>query len=353
RAHAREVQRLAKISGDVYRETRDLYNEAFSLQLLGDYRECIALTMRGRTALRLCGLSHGQVDFGLMGIQAEVHKLKSEYVDAHNIQGQIFQEATNDNYQQAFSLMNIAEIEVMMGVSKAEIQKKIDTSQATLKTTQGVIAGDATQADLNLREGDMSTTLFRKCLQLGWGTYPEAVGYCLERLAHIDRWEGFHSTLWPTVYLAHSLKVKEKLGIYKGLQFVGDVRLGGQDEVTATSLFTLALEGFTQMDVHRSRAECMIRLGDISNKRGDSLEALALWEQARPQFERSSQVKRIQDIDERLVGIDGDIKEQHKLHNRNLDRLAELKAPVGMVEELDKDLSEDGLENEEAQLVTV
>ncbi|KAJ7732673.1 hypothetical protein B0H16DRAFT_1580650, partial [Mycena metata] len=196
----------------------------------------------------------------------------------------------------------------------------------------------------------MSSTLFWKCLQLGWGTYPEVVGYCLERLAHIERWEGFHSTSWPTVYLAHSLKVKEKLGIYKGLEFLGDVFLREQDEVTATSLFTLALEGFTQMDVHRSRAECMIRLGDISNKCGDSLEALGLWEQARPLFERSSQAKRIQDIDERLVGIDGDIKEQHK---RNLDRLTELKAPVGMVEELDKDLSEDELENKEAQYIAV
>ncbi|KAJ7779642.1 hypothetical protein B0H16DRAFT_723549 [Mycena metata] len=320
---------------------------------LGDYRECIALTKRGRTALSLCGLSQWQLNYGLMGIQAEVHKLKSEYTEAHDIQNQLLQATAGDNYQQGFSLMNIAEIQILTGVPKCQIQKKIDVLQAVLKGIQSAlltIACDATQADLNLREGDMSTTLFTKCLQPGWGTHSEAVGYCLERLADINRWEGSHLTSWPTVYLAHSLKTKGRVGIYKALQFLGDIFLREENEATATSLFTLALEGFTKMDVHRSRAECMIRLGDISNKHGDSLEALGLWEQARPLFERSSQAKRVQHIDERLVGIGENIKEQHK---RNLDRLAELNAPTGTVEEVDKDLSEDELENEEARLVAV
>ncbi|KAJ7779634.1 hypothetical protein B0H16DRAFT_1710910 [Mycena metata] len=251
--------------------------------------------------------------------------------------------------------MNIAEIEVMMGVAQTQIQKKIDASEALIKgSTSAVfmtIARDTIQADLNLTEGDMSSTLFLKCLQAAWGTYSEAVSFCLEKLADTNRWEDSHHPIfWPTVYLAHSLKMKEKLGIYKALQFLGDIFLREEHEVTATSLFTLALEGFTQMDVHQSRAECMIRLGDISNKHGDFLRALEVWEQARPLFERSSQAKRIQNIDERLLGISENVKEQHK---RNLDRLAELNAPVGTVEELDEDLSEDELENEEAGLVIV
>ncbi|KAJ7707039.1 hypothetical protein B0H16DRAFT_1481727 [Mycena metata] len=307
--------------------------------------------MRARTALSLCGLSHGNLDYALMGVQAEVHKFKSEYVEAHDIWNQILSAANDDNYQQASSLINIAEIEVMMGIPKMKIQKKINASQAMGKAMQNamlIIANDATQADLNLREGDMSTTLFGKCLQLGWGTHSEAVGYCLERLADINRWEGSHSTLWPTVFLANSLKAKEWLGIYKALQFLGDVFLREEDEVTATSLFTLALKGFTKMDVHRSRAECMIRLGDISNKHGDFLRSLGLWEAARPLFEQSSQAKRVQYIEESLTGIGEDIKEQHKM---NLSRLTELNALTGTVEEVDEDLSEDEPEKEEAPLV--
>ncbi|KAJ7695810.1 hypothetical protein B0H16DRAFT_1842494 [Mycena metata] len=296
KAHAQEGQRLAKISGDVHREARGLYHEALSLMALGDYKECIALIMRGRTALSLC-----------------------EYAEAHDIRYQILQATADDNHQQGFSLINIAELNILMGVPKPQIQKKIDTSQAILKLSNN--------ADLNLRDGDMSSALFCKCLQLGWGTNSEVVSYCLERLGDINRWEGsYHPTSWATVFLANSLKTKEWLGIYKALQFLGDIFLWEQDEVTATSLFTLALGGFTKMDVHRSRAECMIRLGDISNKHGDSLEALGLWKQARPLFERSSQAKHIQHIDERLVGI-------------------------GTVEEVDNSLLEDELENEEVGLV--
>ncbi|KAJ7778936.1 hypothetical protein B0H16DRAFT_1838016 [Mycena metata] len=256
RAHAPEVQRLARISGDVHREARGLYSEALSLTSPGDYMECIPLTTWGRTALSLCGLSHGQVNYMLMGIQAEVYKLKSEYAEAHNIQSQIFQETANDNHQQAFSLMNIADIEILMGVSKTEIQNKIEASQVVFRASNNAMlinACDTIQVNLNLREGDMSSILFCKCLQLGLGMDSETVSYCLEGLADINHWEGsYHPTSWPTVYLAHSLKGKEKLGIYKALQFLGDVFLREQDEVTATSLFTLALQGFTEMDVHRS-----------------------------------------------------------------------------------------------------
>ncbi|KAJ7774020.1 hypothetical protein B0H16DRAFT_1684947 [Mycena metata] len=353
RAYAHTAQRLAKISGDMYREARALYNEALCLRCLGEYQECIALATRGRLILGLCGLSHEELNSGFIQIQAEVHRLKSEYVEAHNIQTQILQNTATDNHEQAASLVNTAEIEVLMGISKTEIQKKIDASQVIFGPSNHAlltIACDTIQADLNLREGDLSSTLFCKCLRLGWGKYCDTVTYCLERLADINRWERcYHPTSWTAVFLAHSLKAKEQLGIHKALQFMGDVFLEENDESTAFSLFTLALEGFTQMDVHQSRAECMIRLGDLSNKHGDLLRALELWETARPLFEYSSQAKRVQDINERLVGIGKDVKEQHK---RNLAQLSELIAPIGKVEEMEEDLSEDKLEKEEAGLVT-
>jgi hypothetical protein len=116
----------------------------------------------------------------------------------------------------------------------------------------------------------------------------------------------------------HSLKLKEKLGIHKALQFLGDIFLASDDEETATSLFTVALEGFTQMDVHRSRAECMLRLGDISKSHGNLLKAVELWETARPLFKQSSQAKQVENIDESLAGVGEDVVEQYQY---NLVRL--------------------------------
>ncbi|KAJ7032103.1 hypothetical protein C8F04DRAFT_1359696 [Mycena alexandri] len=173
--------------------------------------------------------------------------------------------------------MNIAEIEVFMGVSKDLIQEKLNASQAIAKGVQNkmyITACDLIQADLNLREGDMSSLSFCKCLQMRWGNYSEAVTYCLERLGDNSHWEGSHHlSSWTTVFLAHASKGKQRPEIHKALQYLGDVFLKENDEATAISLFTVALEGFTQMDIHRSRAECMIRLGDMSKKNSDLFKA--------------------------------------------------------------------------------
>jgi hypothetical protein len=93
------------------------------------------------------------------------------------------------------------------------------------------------------------------------------------------------------------------------------------------------------MDVHRSRAECMLRLGDISMGHGDPIKAVEYWEGAKPLFEWSSQAKGVCCINERLAGISSDVLEQHR---HNLARLAELNALAGTVEEPEDDLSDIG-----------
>jgi hypothetical protein len=142
---------------------------------------------------------------------------------------------------------------------------------------------------------------------------------------------------WTTVYLAHSIKFKEKLGINKALQFLGNIFLAQADKDTAVSLFGIALEGFTYMDVHHSRAECMLRLGDVAKEHGDLLKAVEFWDAARPLFERSSQGKQVELIDERLASVSTDVLQQHR---RNLACLAGINAPTVLVEEVEDDLSD-------------
>jgi hypothetical protein len=187
-----------------------------------------------------------------------------------------------------------------------------------------------------LREGDVADAkmLICKNFKTSWGKNSDVVNRCLELLADVTQWNGFHGiSNWPTVLLVHSFKSKEKLGIYKALQFLGDSFLAQDDEDTAASLFTVALEGFTYMDVHRSRAECMLHLGDISKGHGDLLKAVKLWETARPLFKRSSQAKQVKNIDEKLTNVGEDVRKNHKT---NLAHLAELSAPSGSLEEDDE-----------------
>ncbi|KAJ7770057.1 hypothetical protein B0H16DRAFT_1777129 [Mycena metata] len=354
-SYAQEMQRLASISGNLQGEARGLYSEVLCCQALGNYRECIFLIMRASALLGLCGLSQGVTNYDLMICQADIHVLKSEYDDARTIYQQFLQNYQGTRLYEGVTLINIAEIEILIGISCNVIQERINASHAIfVKAGQkkGLTFCDTIQADLNLREGDMSSFLFCKCLRIGWGNHLDVVSYCLERLVDVTHWDAHHDPSWSAVFLVHSLKAKEKLGIHKALQFIGNVYLMENNEVTAVNLFTIVLEGFTYMDVHRSRAECMIRLGDIAKKNGDVLKALELWETASPLFECSLQAKRVQEIEQRISGISEEIKE---LHQRNLAHLAELNAPVGAVEAVDKhssDVEELELEEEQVELIT-
>jgi hypothetical protein len=58
------------------------------------------------------------------------------------------------------------------------------------------------------------------------------------------------------------------------------------------------------MDVHRSRAQCLLRLGDLANKKGSFSDATEFWIAARPYFERSSQAKDVTEIDDRLAELE-------------------------------------------------
>jgi hypothetical protein len=108
---------------------------------------------------------------------------------------------------------------------------------------------------------------------------------------------------WPVTFLVYSFNLKQRLQLHKALQFLGDVFWAQRDQDTASSLFTVALDGFTEMDVHRSRAECMVRLGDILKLNGDEPKAAKLWETAKPLFERSSQGKQLADLNAKLAKL--------------------------------------------------
>jgi tetratricopeptide (TPR) repeat protein len=288
-------------------------------------------------------MSSGTLHHSITSTQAEIYKIKSEYVEARSLHMSILQE-TSTHYPHSYglALLNVADVDVAIGASKDDVQRNCDTAREILNmagNVEGVMMCDVILADLHLREGRLLTakTFFERCSTLT-SEYSQIISYCLERLGKGSYWASLAGMAsWTTIFLVYSLKRKEKLGIYKAIQFLGDIFLSQEDEHTAISLFRVALDGFTQMDVHRSRAECMLRLGDISKRHNDLLQAVELWDAARPLFERSSQVKEVQHIKERVTGISDDILNQHR---NNLAHLAELNAASGTVEELEDDLSD-------------
>ncbi|KAJ7136224.1 hypothetical protein C8R46DRAFT_1322409 [Mycena filopes] len=340
-AYAWKAQQISRIHGNLYTEALALYYESLCLKALGNYTQCLTLVGRARSLLPLCGMASSDLAYALMESLGEVHKLKSEYEEPHKIHSHILQEALAHNpHRHGFALLNLAEVEVAMGVPNSVIQQKLHAVQVITNNNGETLlkkASEIIQADLNLREGNMSAlSLFCKCLRWAWANNSELVALCLESLGDSSRWEGFHhDSSWSTIFLVHSLKHKERLGTHKALQFIGDIFLNDGDVATATSLFILALDSFTQMDVHRSRAECLIRLGDISKQNANPSKALELWKMAKPLFERSSQAKRVADIEKRVAEME--LSEKMKLV-----KLAQLTAPAGKVEGTELELPDTG-----------
>jgi tetratricopeptide (TPR) repeat protein len=330
--YACEVQKLARVSGDLYTEAMAVRTQAVCWNGLGHYTQSLPLAIMAQSLLGLCGMSASVPNVSIMTNQAEVHKCKSEYSEAWKIDTEILQiTADRDPFWHAIALLNLAEIEVLIGVPKHDVEKNIDLARSIFTTVgrkSAIIYCDITLADLYLREKDLmrAKTIFEKSLKLAAGSN-EIKLFCCERLGNVSSW-GPDASIpgWTTIFLVRSLKSQKILQVYKALQFFGQIFLMQNDEDTAISLFTVALEGFTYMDVHQSRGECMLRLGDIFNSHGDQLKAVELWTTAQPLFERSSQAKQVQCINERFAGIGSDVLEQHK---ENITRLVELNVPSG------------------------
>ena len=146
------------MSADLYGEAQALCTEALCLFMLGNYKQSISLCNRGQDLLALCEMSCSDIDNNLMSCQAEVHRHKSEYIEAHNIRTQILHKVSVDKelYSHAWALLNIAEIDLSANAPKSDIQRNIDIAQTLLHGIADFrLLEWGKQADLHLRDGDM------------------------------------------------------------------------------------------------------------------------------------------------------------------------------------------------------
>ncbi|KAJ7854370.1 hypothetical protein B0H13DRAFT_1903700 [Mycena leptocephala] len=140
--HAKEAQRLALISSDLYREAEALRIEAICCYTLGNYRKAMSLCIRARDLLGLCGMSHGGLDHSIMNAQAEIHRLKSEYVEARCIHTSILEGTTiQDTYTYGLALLNVTEIDVLIGAPKNDVQMNCDRARKICPHERGKFIG--------------------------------------------------------------------------------------------------------------------------------------------------------------------------------------------------------------------
>ncbi|KAJ7846198.1 hypothetical protein B0H14DRAFT_3681498 [Mycena olivaceomarginata] len=304
-AHIAKALQLSKSTSNLHQEANALYIEALCSIYLGNFLQAIDNLHRGRILLRICGLAGGNLDHRMTSLQGEIHFMKSEYAQARSIHSQMAATPDQDIWSHAMSLLNIAHINTICGDAR-DVRHKLNQAKEIFNRfarSRVMILYDVVEADIELREKkfDLAKITFQECLHSIWGTDNEVESFCLERLADITAWPSSEWKFrWPVTYLGYAYKTKDNLALHKALLCLGDVFIINKDGKTAENLYMLVLEGFTQMDIHCSRAQCMMRLGDLANKQGHTSKAISLWQTARPLFERSLQATDVAQIDLRL-----------------------------------------------------
>ncbi|KAJ7482429.1 hypothetical protein FB451DRAFT_1441679 [Mycena latifolia] len=340
--HAQASHRLAELAGDLHCQSLALRTSAICYKSWGAIKNAVILSQRAQKLLELCGTTTGSLYANLLQDLAEAQLVKSEYVEARNIHMQLARDAaTQDPYNYPWALLDIAQLDIIIGASQQDVLSNLDKAMALLDVPgygyQNVastkIYCDIELGKLHLREREIlaAKDILQTCFKSLWGNDTQGVLLCMESFANIHHWpeDDFNwAARWTVVYLGYAKKLGDKIALHRALQFLGDVFQAEGDSVTSTSLFTVALEGFTRMDIHRSRAECMLRLGDLAKGQGDVSKAIELWMTARPLFERSSQVKQVTQIKERLAAITNNMLEEP---TDSLMRLGQLNAPIAAV----------------------
>jgi hypothetical protein len=313
RVLAIKAKRLTQLSANFHEEANSLWIEAGFCRKFGDYTHSLLLLQEARERLRLCGMSGGNLDRGIMGAEAETYMLKSEYTEARSIHVATAQSTSpeQDMFRHANALLCIAQIDIAIGVTGFDVEHNLTTAKIIMSSIgypTGVKECEMHLASLRLAEGDllMAKNMFHKCLEWSWGKNAEVSSFCLEEMADTTRWGTTNfdwASTFTVVYLSFAQKSQQKHAVHKAFLYLGDVFHSNGDEGTAENLFIVALEGFTQMDVHCSRADCMLRLGDVMKKRQDMARAESLWREARTLFKQSLQDNGVAEVDIRLCDL--------------------------------------------------
>jgi tetratricopeptide (TPR) repeat protein len=265
---------------------------------------------------------------------AEVHLLKTEYLESRPIQVSVATAGKPEKYGSILANLNIALIDIASGIDSEPIGKNLDQCRLHCVSLYGFpkahleIITEHRLAELCLKDGsDNANILFTRCFTSSQKFSMDVAIACLEKLADLST--GMNNTQattsWAGIFLALAFRSKNKLATLKAFHCLGQIFAVQRDDDTALSLFNVALDGFTFMDVHRWRADCMVQIADIWNSRGEVLRAVRLWKAARPLFERSSQAKDVARIDAKLARTETPILEHYE---RQLLQPAELNVPT-------------------------
>ncbi|KAJ7471133.1 hypothetical protein FB451DRAFT_1368231 [Mycena latifolia] len=312
RSDAREILQIVREAGKAgVLEDRWLTYEAAAHGILGNLARALELCAQLNDQVIVTGMTGSDRHLDVLDTQAEIHFRKTEYAEAVQIHKIVasYTSPTRSPLFHANALVNIAYIDILTAQDDTEIVRNLHAAVETyfsLGRPRGLVCS-LVEAQLTLYRGDTEGALsaFQECFAKSRGGYTDLAVACLAALgdprnklcAPLDTFR------WATLYFACVRKVKDQVATFHAIRCLADVYAESGDEPTGLNLYHTALEGGTEMDIHRLRGECMLGIGDIMLRSGDFGQSKKMWEAARPLLVRSSQMEDASGIDKRLAKL--------------------------------------------------
>ncbi|KAJ7244223.1 hypothetical protein C8J57DRAFT_1242935 [Mycena rebaudengoi] len=179
-AHAKEAHRYAEHIGDVYAQAWSLYLQAKCHRILANYQHDQFLLQKSTEILTACGQQQSTLGLSILNLQAEVHLLKSEYLQSRNLQVAIASNCQPTSYYAILANLTIACIDIATGADSKLIHQNPDTCFALSQdvSTELVLLCLEKLGDLSTSMNDISTTL-------QWAGVFLSLAYCMVQIADI------------------------------------------------------------------------------------------------------------------------------------------------------------------------
>ncbi|KAF7323580.1 ATPase-AAA-core domain-containing protein [Mycena kentingensis (nom. inval.)] len=281
--------------------------EGMALSNLGDFAADIRCSQRATELLARCGMSDAELSYRILNNESELRWMQTDYVEGRKVNERIL--ASPFAVNRAFAWLNLALIDVEDGSEEERVRADLANARqlfVPLGYARGLNFCDLVDAKLDLRERRWAPAKsgLEKALRGNLAKDGEIVSDTLEKLGDISLWEEEHDADWvyayAVVFLANGVKMQSHRQTLVAMTFLGELHFAKGDKTTAKSLFSAALDGLSRLDVHRYRANCLKRLGDLAEDRERSR---VLWEQARNLYERTMQKEAVKGVVRRLESL--------------------------------------------------
>jgi tetratricopeptide (TPR) repeat protein len=322
---AKKAQHISQLIGDKHTRTNAMRVES----------ECQAAVGNLLHAEKLCREAPEQ--YSIEELWSDILLAKTEYQEAQGLLFKILDYRSSRKPPISDTVIchvNLAITAIEMGADVGVINHHLDAVRMQCTTfvvyPRGILRCDSLTAHIHLRQGNiqLARQTLDKCLASAQKEKDaDLIDYCLLLLADIQHgMSSYRETQrWAVISLAFGMTTTNRVTTTKALRCIGDLLVIDGDNDTALSLFMAALDSFTLMDIHRDRADCMIRIATIFEQQGEIRKTVDLLQSARPLYARSSQQKEITTIDTKLCNVAAVPKDDEK----PLQQLAQLNVPLG------------------------